>query len=336
MKLGLGDESFYNTAPRRSTLVENIAMDEILAQVERLTRRYGEIRAVDEVSFTLLRGQVLGFLGPNGAGKSTTMRMLAGVLAPDAGRIMIHGVDLLDQPAQAKRALGYLPEQPPLYREMTVDEQLHYSACLHGLSRTASRQAVACIKERCGLTNVSGRLIAHLSKGYQQRVGIAQAVLHDPAVVVLDEPTVGLDPLQSREIRGLIRELGQDRGVILSSHRLSEVQALCTHVQIMRSGRLVYASPLADLEQQQQSTRLRIGLKMPPPLVRLTQLPGIEGVEELGQGRFRLQHTAAAAPHQALVEQASAENWGLWELTPEQVSLEQIFVELILEPEAVE
>lgn len=219
---------------------------------------------------------------------------------------------------------------------MTVDEQLHYSARLHGLSRTASHRAVVGIKERCGLTDVSRRLIGHLSKGYQQRVGIAQAVLHDPAVVILDEPTVGLDPLQSREIRGLIRELGQNCGIILSSHRLSEIQAICTHVQIMRAGRLVYASPLADLQQQQQSTRLRIGLKMPPPLARLTQLPGIEGIEELGQGRFRLQHAAAAAPHQALVEQASAENWGLWELIPEQVSLEQIFVELILEAETDE
>jgi len=310
-------------------------MVDILAQVERLTRCYGEIRAVDEVSFTLLRGQVLGFLGPNGAGKSTTLRMLAGVLAPDAGRIIIHGVDLLDDPAQAKRALGYLPEQPPLYREMTVDEQLHYSARLHGLSRTASSQAVASIKERCGLTDVSGRLIGHLSKGYQQRLGIAQAMLHDPAVMVLDEPTVGLDPLQSREIRTLIRELGQDRGVILSSHRLSEVQAIYTHVQIMRAGRLVYASPLADLEQQRPSTRLRIGLKMPPPLARLTQLPGVERIEKLGEGRFRLHHTAVTAPHQALVEQASAENWGLWELVPEQASLEQIFVELILKSEAV-
>ena len=332
----MGDENFYNTAPCRSTPVENITMDEILVQVERLTRRYGEIRAVDEVSFTLLRGQVLGFLGPNGAGKSTTMRMLAGVLAPDAGRIIIHGADLLDQPAQAKRALGYLPEQPPLYREMTVDEQLQYSACLHGLSRTASRQAVACIKERCGLTDVSRRLIGHLSKGYQQRVGIAQAVLHDPAVVVLDEPTVGLDPLQSREIRGLIRELGQDRGVILSSHRLSEVQALCTHVQIMRAGRLVYASALADLAGQRPSIRLRIGLHTPPPSSRLAELPGVERVEELGDGRFRLHHSADSALSQALVEQAGIEGWRLWELTPEQTSLEQIFVELILEPEAVE
>lgn len=307
--------------------VEKIMIDEILVQVERLARCYGDTRVVDGVSFALFRGQILGFLGPNGAGKSTTLRMLAGVLAPDAGRIMIGGVDLLDQPAQAKRSLGYLPEQPPLYCELTVDEQLYYSARLHGLSRTASHHAVARIKQRCGLTEVSRRLIGHLSKGYHQRVGIAQAVLHDPSVIVLDEPTAGLDPIQSREIRELIRELSQERGVILSSHLLAEVQALCTDVQMMRAGQLVYAGSLTDLECQ-QSICLRIGLKKPPPLARLEQLPGVDQVDELGNGCFRLHHAADAAPTKLLIEQAS--DWELQELTPECASLEQIFVELIL------
>jgi len=308
--------------------VEKMMVNNILVQVERLTRCYGDARVVDEVSFSLSRGQILGFLGPNGAGKSTTLRMLTGVLAPDAGRIVIGGVDLLDQPAQAKRALGYLPEQPPLYRELTVDEQLHYSARLHGLGRTASDHAVAHIKQRCGLTEVSRHLIGHLSKGYRQRVGIAQAVLHDPAVMVLDEPTVGLDPIQSREIRKLIHELGQERGVILSSHLLAEVQVLCTHVQIMRAGRLMYSGALADLDCS-QSTRLRIGLKTPPPLALLKQLPGVQQVEELSKSRFRLHHAVGVAPTAHLIEHAN--NWGLWELTPENTHLEQIFVELILE-----
>lgn len=308
--------------------IEEMMMDEILVQAERLTRCYGDARVVDDVSFNLFRGQILGFLGPNGAGKSTTLRMLAGVLAPDAGHIMIDGVDLLDQPVQAKRVLGYLPEQPPLYSELTVDEQLHYSARLHGLNRIASRQAVARIKQRCELTEVSRRLIGHLSKGYRQRVGIAQAVLHDPAVMVLDEPTVGLDPIQSREIRELIRELGQERGVILSSHLLAEVQTLCTHVQIIRAGRLVYAGALTDLECQ-QSTRLRIGLKTPPLLTFLKQLPGVSEVDELGEGRFRLHHTADPALTASLIQRAV--DWGLWEMTPELAHLEQIFVELMLE-----
>lgn len=313
-----------------------LPMTETLAQVECLTRCYGENRAVEAVSFTLRRGQVLGFLGTNGAGKSTTLRMLAGVLAPDTGRILINDIDLLDHPVQARQALGYLPERPALYREMTVDEQLYYSARLHGLSRSAGRRAVADVKQRCGLIEVAHRLTDHLSRGYQQRVGIAQAVLHNPAVLVLDEPTSGLDPLQSQAIRNLIRDLGQDRGVIFSSHRLSEVQAICTHVQIMRAGRLVYSSSLAELEQQRQSTCLRIGLHRPPPSTCLMTLPGVERIEELAKGHFRLHHAVGATPHQALVEQASVECWGLYEMTPEQASLEQLFINLILQPEAVE
>jgi ABC-2 type transport system ATP-binding protein len=309
---------------------------ETLVAVERLSRRYGQTQAVDAVSFTLARGQVLGFLGLNGAGKSTTMRMLAGVLAPDAGRIMINGADLLDQPRQAKQAIGYLPEQPPLYHELTVDEQLRYSARLHGLDRAASRRAMARVKERCGLADVGQRLTGNLSKGYRQRVGIAQALLHDPPVLILDEPTVGLDPVQTREIRTLIRELGQDRGVMLSTHLLPEVQATCSHVQIMRAGRLAFAGALADLRQQQQSTSVRVGLNAPPPVAELAQWPAITRVEDLGGGQFRLHHAAGAAPHAALLEQARAGGWDLWELTPEQRSLEQIFIELTLERETDE
>lgn len=317
-------------------LVENIMTGEILVSVERLSRRYGETQAVDAVSFTLQRGQVLGFLGLNGAGKSTTMRMLAGVLAPDAGRIVIDGADLIDQPRRAKQAIGYLPEQPPLYHELTVDEQLCYSARLHGLDRAASRRAMAWVKERCGLTNVGRRLTGNLSKGYRQRVGIAQALLHDPPVMLLDEPTVGLDPVQTREIRALIRELGLERGVILSTHLLPDVQATCSHVQIMRAGRLVYAEALAGLHQRQQSTYLQVGLNAPPPTVKLAQLPAVTRVEELGDGQFRFHHAAGAAPTQALLEQARAGGWDLWELTPESASLEQIFVELTLGRETTE
>lgn len=309
--------------------------DDILVQVEQLSRRYGDLAAVDAVSFTLARGQVLGFLGPNGAGKSTTMRMLAGVLAPDAGQILIDGQDLLDQPCRAKQAIGYLPEHPPLYRELTVDEQLYYSARLHRLGRAVSHQAVARAKARCGLEAVGQRLIANLSKGYQQRVGIAQAILHEPPLIILDEPTIGLDPIQLRAIRELIRELGRDHGVILSTHLLPEVEATCTHVQVMRNGRLVFASALADLEQRRQATTLRIGLGAPPPLDRLAQLPDVQRVEVLGGGRFRLHHPPGGAPTRILLERAGADGWDLWELVPEHASLEQIFVELTLEREAV-
>lgn len=311
-------------------LIKNVMKDNVLVHVEHLTRSYGDVKAVDGISFILHTGEILGFLGPNGAGKSTTMRMLAGVLAPDTGRIVINGADLLDQPQQAKQAIGYLPERLPLYRELTVDEQLHYSARLHGLDRITCRQSLDIAKERCGLTNVGRRLIGNLSKGYQQRVGLAQALLHDPPVLILDEPTVGLDPNQLREIRELIRMLGQDRGVILSTHLLSEAQATCTHVQIMRAGRLVYAGALTDLEQQRQSTQLRIGLKLPPPTANLAQLPGVLQVEALGDGRFRLYHSPGAALHRTLLEHACTEGWDLWEMTPEHAGLEQIFVDLTL------
>ncbi len=317
-----------------ATFVENAMTGNVLMQVEQLTRRYGDISVVDAVSFTLAKGQIVGFLGPNGAGKSTTMRMLAGVLAPNAGRIVIDGNDLLDQPRRAKRAIGYLPEQPPLYRELTVDEQLRYNARLHGLGHAASRTAVERAKERCGLTEVGRRLNGNLSEGYRQRVGIAQAILHDPPVIILDEPTTGLDPIQLREIRKLIRELGENHGVILSTHLLAEVQAMCSHVQIMNAGRLVYASPLAAL--QQQSTRLRIGLNAPPPISNLVELPGVEHAEALGNGRFRLFHAPDFVPYQAVVEQSCAKGWDLWELTPEYADLEHIFVDLTLGGKAPE
>lgn len=310
--------------------------DELLMRVEGLARRYGDTLAVDNVSFALSKGQILGFLGPNGAGKSTTLRLLAGVLAPDVGRVVVMTSDLLDQPILAKRAIGYLPEQPPLYRELIVDEQLLYSARLHGLNRAASRVALARVKERCGLTEVGKRLTGNLSKGYRQRVGIAQAILHDPPIILLDEPTVGLDPIQLRDVRALIRELGQSHGIILSTHLLAEVQAMCSHVQIMRAGRLVYTGALADLEERQQSKSLRIGLNTPPPLSALAALPEVERVEELGAGRFRLFYRSDDAFHNALVERSVRENWGLWELTPERDSLERVFVELILGTELVQ
>ena len=307
-----------------------------LAQVEHLTRRYGERRAVDDLSFTLQRGQILGLLGPNGAGKSTTLRMLAGVLAPDAGRIVINGIDLLDQPRQARQAIGYLPEQPPLYRELTGDEQLYYSARLHGLSRVASRPAVAQVKERCGLTEVGKRLIGNLSKGYQQRTGLAQAILHNPPLIILDEPTIGLDPIQIQGVRALIRELGRKQGVILSTHLLAEVQTTCTHVHILRAGRLAYAGALAELEQERPSASLLIGLNAPPPVAELAQLPRVERVEELGDGRFRIHHAPGALLHRLLVELAYDDGWDLWELTPERESLEELFVKLTLDREVTE
>lgn len=192
-------------------------MDELI-RVEHLCRDYGDQRAVVDLSFRLHRGEILGLLGPNGAGKTSTLQMITGNLAPSAGRIVVAGHDLLDRPRKAKRNIGYLPETPPLHNDMPVAGFLRYCARLHEIPRRRCHRAVSSAMERCGLADAGDRLIGNLSKGYRQRVGIAQAIVHEPDVVVLDEPTVGLDPIQIREIRQLIRDLGKDRGVILSTH----------------------------------------------------------------------------------------------------------------------
>ncbi|MEK7839668.1 MAG: ABC transporter ATP-binding protein, partial [Pseudomonadota bacterium] len=183
---------------------------EILVEVEHVARDYGDRRVLRDIHFSLRRGEVLGFLGPNGAGKTTTMQILSGNLAPSEGRVRIAGHDLLDEPRAAKSALGYLAETPPLYRDLTVDEYLDYCAALNRLPRREQKPAREAAKRKCGLEEAGGRLIANLSKGYQQRVGIAQAIIHLPPVIILDEPTAGLDPIQIREIRHLVRELGKE------------------------------------------------------------------------------------------------------------------------------
>lgn len=226
----------------------------ITLSAQNLCRDYGSHTAVNKVNLQLRRGEVLGLLGPNGAGKTTTMRMLTGNLAPSTGSIEICGIDLLDKPQEAKAHLGFLPEIPPLYQDMTVDEYLLFAARLHRINKQVLPTALDNVRQRCGLEDRGKHLIGNLSKGFQQRVGIAQAIIHNPDVIILDEPTVGLDPNQMREIRKLVRELGASSSVILSTHILSEVESVCDRVQIMHQGNMVLDETLAGL--QQQGTRL--------------------------------------------------------------------------------
>lgn len=299
-----------------------------LLNVEHLTRQYGSLTAVKQISFTLKRGEVLGFLGPNGAGKSTSMQMITGNLAPTTGHIDVCGHDLLDNPKAAKAHIGYLPEQPPLYREFTVDEYLQFCARLNRIAKSDVNAAVARAKQRCGLAEVGHRLINNLSKGYQQRVGIAQAIIHSPSIVVFDEPTVGLDPIQIREIRLLIKELAHDHGVILSTHILPEVQMTCDRVQIISQGQLVFSDDIENLNQRMQSNSLVVGLNHAPEQTVLDNLPDIESVETLTKNRFRLFHAVDKNPAEIIAKQAVENNWGLFELAPEHKTLEQVFVDI--------
>jgi ABC-2 type transport system ATP-binding protein len=228
-------------------------------EARNISKRYGDALAVDDVSFALQPGEVVGFLGPNGAGKTTTMRILTGFLPPSEGSASIAGHDVFAEPLAARRAVGYLPETPPLYPEMTVEAYLRYVATIKDVPRAKRAEAVTSAVERCALADVRRRVIGHLSKGYRQRVGLAQAIVHDPPVLVLDEPTVGLDPTQIREIRALIAGLAEPRAgaerqtVILSTHILNEVEAICRRVILINNGRVALDEPIGNLTSGGQS-----------------------------------------------------------------------------------
>lgn len=299
-----------------------------------LTRLYGGRAAVNDVSFNLSKGEVLGFLGPNGAGKSTTMKMLTGNLAPSAGSVKICGIDMMEKPKEAKALLGYLPEMRPLYKELTVDEYLKIAARLHLVPSDQINAAVTRAKERCGLMHMSKRLIDNLSNGYQQRVGIAQAIIHNPMVVILDEPTVGLDPIQIRDIRALIREIGQEHSVIISTHILPEVEMVCDNVQIIDQGALVFNGSIDILKQQRMGNKLLVGFTAKPEIAAISAIDGVEQVQLLDDGMFRVQFDIAHSPASKIVQAAVENEWGLYQIGPDQTSLEDVFVQLTYQEEA--
>ncbi len=310
-------------------------MTNLTVEALELTRIYGGREAVSNVSFNLTKGQVLGFLGPNGAGKSTTMKMLTGNLAPSAGSVKICGIDMIENPKEAKALIGYLPEMRPLYKEFTVDEYLTIAARLHRVSSRNIKKAVDNAKERCGLTHMSKRLIENLSNGYQQRVGIAQAIIHNPMVVILDEPTVGLDPIQIRDIRTLIREIGTDHSVILSTHILPEVEMVCDHVQIIDKGKLVFNGGIDVLKRQRIGNKLLIGFKNAPQVSDLLQIAGVSEAEALENNMMRVRFAEDSMPHEAIVQAAVKNGWGLYQIAPDQTSLEDVFVQLTYQDAAV-
>lgn len=298
---------------------------ETLVRVTDLTRRFGRQTALAGLNLTLERGEVLGLLGPNGAGKTTCLRILSGNLAPSSGRVEIAGLDMVRDPVGAKRFLGYLPERPPLYPDLRVDEYLCFCARLHRIPRGQVPDAVTAARHRCGLDGMGRRPIAKLSKGFRQRLGIAQAILHRPFLLILDEPTEGLDPVQVREVRTLVRELAQDSGVIFSSHRLPEVQAVCDRVAILHQGRLVSGG---QLTADPGASGWRLRLAPPADADALGALPCVVEATALGGDAFRCLLRPGLGPEE-LVRQVVEAGLGLRALSVERSDLERVFFDLI-------
>jgi ABC-2 type transport system ATP-binding protein len=301
-----------------------------MVEVEHLVKTYGEQQAVADISFRADKGEIVGFLGPNGAGKSTTMKMALGYVPPTAGTVRIAGFDVREQPLEVRRRVGYLPEHNPLYLDMYVHEYLEFIGGVHGLRGRELRQRVAWLVQRVGLTREQNKQIGALSKGYRQRVGLAEALVHDPEVLILDEPTTGLDPNQISEIRDLIRELGENKTVIFSTHILPEVAALCSRAVIISRGRLVADAPVAELAARAAGeTVLRADFENPVTLGPLRALPGVHRAEAGDKPSTALIYTAPGTDVRAAVSRLAVEQgWLLLGLRQEQQSLETVFGEL--------
>ncbi|HJX51932.1 MAG TPA: ATP-binding cassette domain-containing protein [Polyangia bacterium] len=309
-------------------------MPELMIQVENLTKFYGATRAVDDVTFNVRKGEVLGFLGPNGAGKSTTMKVLTCYLAPTAGRAEVAGFDVFDNSLEVRKHLGYLPEDTPLYKDMTVLEYLQFAAAMRGMPSDRSEKRIKEIGGRCGLHEVAGKLVGELSRGYRQRAGLAQAMLDDPDILILDEPTSGLDPNQIVEIRQLIKEVGKEKTVILSTHILPEVQATCSRILIISSGKLVADGSPDELRAREKASRYRLvveasGATAEAVKARLGSIKGVSRCEtvlgEDGAHAFSLDAAGDEDLRKVLFRAAVDNKWTLLELHREAASLETVF-----------
>ena len=313
-----------------------------MIEADRLSRRFGRVRAVDDVSFGIARGEVLGLLGPNGAGKTTTMRMVTGFLPPSMGRVSVGGHDLYDHPIQAKRKIGYLPEQPPLYPDMTVRRYLAFVAALKDVPAARTSAAVGLALERARVTDVADRRIATLSKGYRQRVGLAQAIVHEPPVLVLDEPTSSLDPQQRAEVRELILGLKGRHTVILSTHILPEAAEVADRVVIISRGKMLAVDTPANLAgrlRAREAVTLEIGVRPGPDALSpdsarraLAALPGVRGIDArmtaAGTIEVRVESEAGVDLRASAAALVTGRGWPLLALSAAALSLEEVFLAL--------
>lgn len=306
-----------------------------MIRVTNLTKQYGPRTAVDQLNFSIAKGEIVGFLGPNGAGKSTTMKMITAFMPATSGTAEVAGFDVFKNAIDVKRNIGFLPENPPVYLEMTVRDYLEFAARIHGMDSQVARPAVERVIEKTSLGDVRGRLIGNLSKGYRQRVGLAQALVHNPPVLVLDEPTVGLDPKQIIEIRTLIKSLAGDHTVILSSHILPEVTATCQRIIVINKGRIVAEDSIEHLTARMKrglSYSLIVKSSNSSLLDGLRKIRGVDAVTDQGGGKIAIAFNKDSADvRDQVVEAAVQGKMGVLEFSPDRVSLEDVFLELTTE-----
>ncbi|MBK7090186.1 MAG: ATP-binding cassette domain-containing protein [bacterium] len=305
-----------------------------MIEVRNLTKKYGEFVAVNDISFSVPTGQVLGFLGPNGAGKTTTVRILTCYMPPTSGTVTIDGNDVVEQSMEVRRKIGYLPESAPLYTEMDVIEYLEFVLALRGGGNGSRSKRIRHVVDMCGLGDVIAKNISELSKGYKQRVGLAQAMIHDPEILVLDEPTVGLDPNQIVEIRNLIKMLGREKTVVLCTHILPEVEATCDQVMIINKGKIV-ANGTPDSLQRSLAGKavIRLEVNQSPETIRpmLMEIEGIEAVKAIqhdGTSKCEVVCRPGSDPREAIFHKAVSARWVLLEMSQEVSSLEDVFREM--------
>jgi ABC-2 type transport system ATP-binding protein len=310
-----------------------------MIEVRNLTKSYETRKAIQNISFSVQKGEVLGFLGPNGAGKSTTMKILSGFIPATSGSAVVNGFDVATEELKAKGSIGYLPETPPVYMNMEVEDYLRFTALLHGVDKRKVSLAVRDAMDKCGIVDVRSRIIGNLSKGYRQRVGLAQAIAHNPPVLILDEPTVGLDPRQIIDFRNMIKGLGGDHTVILSTHILPEVQATCNRVVVIDHGRVVAEDTLAGIAQKMQSSARLSVVVAKDPGAQLGKIRGVSGVSDCKYERLGGEHrlvVEAMKGHDvraAVAEVCVTSGLGLLGLSEEKLSLEDAFVRLITSEE---
>ena len=314
---------------RRVNYYINHCMEQSILKVENLSHRYSVQWAIRDINFEITQNGVYGLLGSNGAGKSTTMNIICGVLKQTEGNVFIKGIDMRDTPVEAKRHIGFLPQKPPLHTDLTVEEYLTYCARLRQIARAEEGKVVDEVLARCGISHFRKRLIHNLSGGYQQRVGIAQAIIHRPDFVVLDEPTNGLDPNQILEIRHLIKAIAEECTVVLSTHILSEVQATCNYIRMIGQGTLVFSGTVDEFDNYILPNTVFATLVAAPPIEELKQLPGVVDVDELGGSNYRLRFSDSPQEMiERVVQTSVAKDWRLTEVRLEKSSLDDIFAEL--------